>query len=1067
MRPDRRAETGTVALPIRSHFLHLLGPMSSGADAPEESHRGTAAAAGRAAEIIHGLRELAVLARSNIAGRELRERIVDEARRLFGADAAALWRLESRERLWRISAATGLSADYSSVAIPAPPETDADTAAVLAVPRFIADVDRWPRVDERRTLYSSEGIASFLVLPLTIRGETAGTISCYYRRPVATIDDSELEAAGAFGDIASVALSTERFDQLADVVRDVAGRLDLDAVVQRITDAATALTGAQFGAFFYNVIRADGEAYTLYTISGVPRALFEKFPMPRNTAVFAPTFAGTGILRSPNITKDPRYGHNDTYHGMPKGHLPVVSYLAVPVISRNGEVLGGLFFGHKTENVFGETEERVAEALASHAAVAIDNVRLYERLERDRAAVRREERRYRSLVFATPARQAIGLHTADGVVKDSPSWREITGQSAEEMRGRGWLQAVHPDDRARVTSAWEAAIAHTTIFEEEYLLRQADGSYRWFADKTVPVYGDDGQVEEWIGTAVDIHDQHVAQEGVRFLARANEIFASSLDYRETLRNVTFLAVPRIADWCAVDMVDPTGEKPWSRLAVAHVDPAKIALAEEFHRKFPPDPATDGIHRVIRNGASELVPFVSEEMLLAGARNAEHLQMIRELGILSYMIVPLRSRGEVIGTITLVASDRRFTQQDLTHAEELAYRASIAVENARLYSAAQAANRAKDEFLATLSHELRTPMTAVLGWSRMLKLGLSETEAIAAIDAIEQSASVQAQLIEDVLDVSRIMSGKLTFEPRPTDLRTVAQAAIATVHPAAIAKGIDILTSIPPMLPPVAGDEGRLQQIIWNLLANAIKFTPRGGTVTLRIAHTGSLLRLVVTDTGAGIDREFLPYVFEPFRQADSSSTRTHGGIGLGLAIVRSLVEMHGGRITATSEGRGRGASFALELPVMEGAPAIVGTSALERSLLPAASTSLPPLAGLTILVIDDQQYTRDVVAAMLRRAGANVQAATSVREGVRLFQKFEPQVVVCDIAMPEEDGYVFLREIRGRADAFRTTPILALTAFGRPEDRIHALNAGFDAYLKKPVDPAELAESVQRLTLGR
>jgi PAS domain S-box-containing protein len=727
-----------------------------------------------------------------------------------------------------------------------------------------------------------------------------------------------------------------------------------------------------------------------------------------------------------------------------------------------------LFFGHAQEGVFGETEEKIAEALAGHAAVAIDNVRLYERLGHERAALRKEERRYRSLVLATPTRQAIAVLATDGVLTQaSPSWRAITGQSAEEAQKLGWLDAVHPAQRDHIEAAWQKARDTESVFDEEYLLRQEDGSYRWFAGKGVPVYGEDGTVEEWIGAAVDVHDQHVAQEGLRFLARANELFASSLDYRETLRNLTFLAVPRIADWCAVDMVDPTGEQPWERLAVAHVDPAKVALAAEFARKFPPDPETSIVHRVLRTGVSEMMPFISEEMLGQGAKSPEHLEMIRALGIMSVMVVPLRSRGEVIGVITFVASDRRFTQQDLSHAEELAHRASIAVENARLYSAAQAANRAKDEFLATLSHELRTPLTAVLGWARMLKLGLSDAEAQVAIDAIEQGASAQAQLIDDVLDVSRIMSGKLTFQPRPADLRTVAQAAITTVHPAAMAKGIEVLTSVPPVLPPIAGDEGRLQQIVWNLLANAIKFTPRGGTVTLRIVHTGSVVRLTVTDTGEGIDRAFLPYVFEPFRQADSSTTRPHGGIGLGLAIVRSLVELHGGRIRATSKGKGRGATFTLELPVLEAAPAFSRKSEVERAVLPPASTKLPSLAGLTVLVIDDQEYTRDIVLAILRRSGATVQTAGSVREGLQLFHRFEPHVVVCDIAMPEEDGYVFLREVRGRPDASRATPILALTAFGRPEDRLRALDAGFDAYLKKPVDPAELAECVQRLAAAR
>ena len=755
-----------------------------------------------AVRIAAGLRELSALASGQVTGKELRDQLVAQALHFFCADAAAMWRLESRERIWRIASTIALSDDYTGLTINAPADGN-NAASLLPGPVFIPDVRAWPAVDARQKLYDSEGIVSFLVLPLNIRGETAGTITCYYRTPRAAASRAELDAAAAFALIASVALSYERYDRLGDVARDVAGRLDLDAVVQRITDAATELTGAQFAAFFYNVIRADGEAYTLYAISGVPREQFSKFPMPRNTHVFAPTFTGEGVVRSANILKDPRYGHSAPYYGMPKGHLPVVSYLAVPVKSRTGEVIGGLFFGHAAEGVFGETEEKIAEALAGHAAVAIDNVRLYESLERDRAALRKEERRYRSLVLATPTRQALAVCAADGSVQPSPSWQEITGQTEEQMRGDGWLDAVHPAHRSRVAEAWHAALRDGTVYEHQYLLRQADGSYRWFRDRTVPIRGEDGSIEEWIGTAVDVHDQQMAQEGLAFLAKANELFASSLDYRETLKNVTFLAVPRIADWCAVDTAEDAEEQLRRRLAVAHADPAKIALAEEMYRKYPPDPETDAIHRVMRTGISELVPFVPDELLVGAAQSEEHMQMLRALGIMSFMIVPLRSRGSVVGTITFVSSDRRYSDSDLAQAEELAYRASIAIENARLYSAAQAANRAKDEFLATLSHELRTPMTAVLGWARMLKLGLSEAEARTAVEAIEQSASAQAQLIEDVLDVSRIMSGKLTFEPRPVDLRTISQAAITTVHPAAAAKGIEILTSIPPLLPPVA------------------------------------------------------------------------------------------------------------------------------------------------------------------------------------------------------------------------------------------------------------------------
>jgi PAS domain S-box-containing protein len=375
-----------------------------------------------------------------------------------------------------------------------------------------------------------------------------------------------------------------------------------------------------------------------------------------------------------------------------------------------------------------------------------------------------------------------------------------------------------------------------------------------------------------------------------------------------------------------------------------------------------------------------------------------------------------------------------------------------------------ANRRKDEFLATLSHELRTPMTAVLGWAKMLAVGLPEDEASTAIAAIVTSAEVQAQLIDDVLDVSRIVAGKMTFTPAPVEVGPVVHAAMTTVHPAAVAKGIEVLASVPPRLPRVLGDEGRLQQIVWNLLSNAVKFTPHGGTITVRVARAGSVLRLTVQDTGRGIEPDYLPHVFEAFTQEDASMTRSHEGIGLGLSIARSLVELHGGRIRAASEGVGRGATFTVELPVLvEGSsPAIRVAESNTRRIAAAAPGTLSELRGVRVLVIDDQDVTRDLVAGVFRHAQAEVAAASSVREGVAAFNRFSPDVVVCDLAMPDEDGYAFLRTIRALPPPTSTTPIVALTAFGHPDDRRHALAAGFDEYLKKPIDPAELTATVRR-----
>ena len=460
------------------------------------------------------------------------------------------------------------------------------------------------------------------------------------------------------------------------------------------------------------------------------------------------------------------------------------------------------------------------------------------------------------------------------------------------------------------------------------------------------------------------------------------------------------------------------------------------------------------------------PF--HDVLHAPAKGGGHAPDACPIRTAREKILPLKQHRDIFvrkdGTTFPVSCSLSPLQRDGRAAGAVLEFRDITDEQAA-QKALEDANRRKDQFLATLSHELRTPMTAVLGWARMLKLGLSESEAREAIDAIEKSAEIQAQLIDDVLDVSRVAAGKMTFHPEPTDVGPVVHAAMRTVHPAAAAKGIEILASVPPHLPRILGDEGRLQQIVWNLLSNAVKFTPRGGAITLRLSHAGSVLRLTVQDNGKGIEAAYLPHVFEPFSQEDSSMTRSHEGIGLGLSIVRSLVELHGGRIRAASGGSRTGATFTVELPVMESALAVKGGSLRTvTSAVPASGgAELPKLHGLRILVIDDQSFARDLLTAIFRRADAEVHAASSVREALEEFHAMSPDVVICDLAMPDEDGYAFVRAIRALPSA-QHIPVIAVTAFGRPEDRRHALASGFDEYLKKPVEPFELTATVLRLS---
>ena len=549
-------------------------------------------------------------------------------------------------------------------------------------------------------------------------------------------------------------------EKLGEVGAVVASTLDREAIVQKVTDIATELTRAQFGAFFYNVTDPDsGDAYMQYTFSGAPRDA--NFPGPRATAVVAPTFYGEGPVRLDDVTEDPRYGKSAPYLGMPPGHLPVRSYLAVPVRGVGGAVLGGLFFGHSQAGVFTQQHERLALGVA----------------------------------------------------------------------------------------AW---------------------------------------------------------------------------------------------------------------------------------------------------------------------------------------------------------------------------ASLALENARLYAEAQAANRMKDEFLAVLSHELRTPLNAIVGYSRLLRGGILPPEKAArGLETLERNATWLTQIVEDVLDVSRIVSGKIRLDVQPVELPIIIDNAVATVQPAADAKGVRIQTMIDPRVGPVSGDPGRLQQVVWNLVSNAVKFNQKNGRVQVRLERVDSHIEIVVSDTGSGIRPDFLPYVFDRFRQAEAGTTRRTGGLGLGLAIVRHIVEMHGGTVEAASAGAGKGATFRVRLPLM-----IVHPDGLElrrehpRTERREALTRLGDLQGIHVLAVDDEEDALTLLRVVLEAAGANVTTFNSPVTALGRIAEVKPQVLVVDLGMPEMDGFELITRIRSSADpAVRSLPAAALTAFARSEDRTKALRTGFEMHLAKPVDPGELVAAVA--TLGR
>ncbi len=395
--------------------------------------------------------------------------------------------------------------------------------------------------------------------------------------------------------------------------------------------------------------------------------------------------------------------------------------------------------------------------------------------------------------------------------------------------------------------------------------------------------------------------------------------------------------------------------------------------------------------------------------------------------------------------------------ELQRSEEARGQLLVRAERAR--AEAEAANRIKDEFLATLSHELRTPLTSLLGWSSVLREAKRDEKVLSqGLDAIDRNARVQAQLIDDLLDVSRIVSGKLNLDVRPLDISSVTRAAINVVRPAADAKNITLDYFAEPGLGAISADSARLQQIVWNLLSNAVKFTPQGGKITIRIQQEKSHAKVTVQDTGQGIEAEFLPRVFDRFRQADSSTTRSFGGLGLGLAIVRHLVELHGGTVSAESEGIGKGATFTATFPLLKDRAEPVSPGA-ELSC-----TEVRSLDGLRVLLVDDEPEAREIISTVIGRTGAEVRTCISASDALMKMAEWRPDVILSDIAMPEEDGYSFIGKVRSLPrEKGGETPAAALSAYARDEDRRQALAAGYQMHIAKPIGASQLVTMVAKL----
>jgi PAS domain S-box-containing protein len=663
----------------------------------------------------------------------------------------------------------------------------------------------------------------------------------------------------------------------------------------------------------------------------------------------------------------------------------------------------------------------------------------------------------------------------------NPSAGAILRRRPEELVGRRML-SVFPQRKDSGLFERYVRVLETQTPHDMEILDHSDGTIRWFRNTAVRL-GD--------GVAVSFQDitpqKEAEEEHARLLTRERTARAeaeaarrrstlvaevssalSSLNYSIALERVARIAVPSFADLCVIRLI---GDDHAKQTVFAHVDPTKEILLKELasHAGFAD---RHEFSRVAMKGAEPIFfPEIPDGLLERVSESPDQLAMLRRLGLRSGIVVPLRSGPRCHGVVCFgrgIAESRyRYARADLDVAEELARRIAVAVENAELYRRAQDANRLKDEFLATLSHELRTPLNAILGWAQIL-LGRRMDEAAVrrGLETIARNARTQVRLIEDVLDVSRIITGKLRLEGRRIDPALVVQAAHDSLKPTAEARRIRLVLDMAPQPLLVYADPDRMQQVVWNLLSNALKFTPEGGLVTLKLTKDAGMAVIEVRDTGMGIPPSFLPYVFDRFSQADASSTRKFTGLGLGLGLVRHLTELHGGTVTASSPGEGKGATFIVRMPVLPAAPTEARSpdAHVNKPAVTQAAPSAVDLSGLRILVVDDDAATREVLLEMLGHAGAEVVQSTSAPEAMEILESFPCDLLIADIAMPEEDGYSLIRKVRSLpSEQMAVLPAIALTAYALERNKHEALAAGFTMHMSKPLSASRLLEAIVAL----
>jgi PAS domain S-box-containing protein len=674
--------------------------------------------------------------------------------------------------------------------------------------------------------------------------------------------------------------------------------------------------------------------------------------------------------------------------------------------------------------------------------------------------LRDSEEQFRQLADAMP--QIVWTARQDGTIDYlNRRWTEFTGLP-QTVSNDAWEEILHPDDRKTSGERWAASVEHGVPFEMEIrLLDRRERTYRWHLIRTVAVKDESGKVVRWYGTSTDIHEQKRAAETSRYLAEASAALAGVVEYESTLQKVASLAVPCFADWSALDLAGEDGSL--RRLAVAHQDPAKVALVGDLMREYPPDPSSPlGVLAVLRTGKPEILGDIPDALLVQRAKDERHLRLIRSLGLKSSICVPLIVSGKALGVLTFATaeSDRRYSDADLAVAMDLAHRAAVAVENARLYEALKDADRRKDEFLATLAHELRNPLAPIRNSLLILKMSaLDEATVQETTQMMERQVHQLVRLVDDLLDVSRVMRGKIDLRREPVELAEVVARAVETARPAIDVQGHALDIDVPDASLLLDADPVRLAQVVSNLLTNSAKYTESHGRIWVKARREGDRMVLSVRDTGIGIAPDLLPHVFDLFVQADHASARSQGGLGIGLTLVRSLVEMHEGSVEARSEGLGRGAEFVVRLPLVANPDLKLNDD--RKDVLQEDRSRVP---CHRLLVVDDNRDAALTLAMLLRLQGHVVEVAHDGPSALELATSIRPALVFLDIGMPGMDGYEVAHRLR-KSPGLEKTVLVALTGWGQEEDRRRTAEAGFDHHLVKPAELRTVAGLLASLLL--